>query len=249
MTAMLRLLVFLGSTAAFGSPAGQPAARSSASSTSSGLQHFTWFSYAWKNESHGVPLNASIANLAMFRSPAAMLDQPLPGLLFLPDYTSGLQDPLNLYNVTAESKRSGRSWLATDWRERVLAVAATVRRAGGARRVKGVLIGDELVCSGMPLANLTSVAAALKAALPAGIFLYTNECFETGVKCATAATCKASGAGPATCEGGACQPAAWPTVPPALDYISLDACKQPPPPSPRSLARSRRCIIVVLRRC
>ena len=55
--------------------------------------------------------------------------------------------------------------------------------------------GDEIVCGGTPLANLTSVADLLRAQLPAQAILYTNGCSEIRD---------------------------WPMVPASLDLISLD---------------------------
>ena len=59
----------------------------------------------------------------------------------------------------------------------------------------GVFLGDEICCSGTPLANLTAVADALRAGLGPKALLYTNECSEMQQ---------------------------WPAVPASLDYISID---------------------------
>lgn len=61
--------------------------------------------------------------------------------------------------------------------------------------VVGVFLGDEIVCSGVPLENLTSVADRLRKNLGPNVALYTNEC--------------------AILSG-------WPMVPKSLDYISVD---------------------------
>ena len=111
------------------------------------------------------------------------------------------------------------------------------------------MLGDELVCSGLPLANLSSLAHRLRTGLRSSasttneenFFLYTNECFAADIThCHTAADCAASsawgaghsGGGAATCEAdaslppslhGYCMAAVWPEIPAALDFISLDA--------------------------
>jgi len=59
----------------------------------------------------------------------------------------------------------------------------------------GVFMGDEICCSGTPLANLTAVANKLRAGLGSTAVIYTNECSEIHE---------------------------WDTVPDALDYISID---------------------------
>ena len=197
------------------------------------VRWFSWYSYPWKHESH-VPLNGSLANLAAGADPAALAAEPLPGMLMLPGDGPLESTPFLLYN--SSGGRAGGSWLVRDWRSRAAAVAAAVRAHPS---IVGVQLGDELVCKGLPLSNLSAVASELRARLPPSTFLYTNECFETGDPCATAASCKGSGAGPATCAGGYCQPAACAAVPPAIDYVSLDAYAARAARRPSSRASSR----------
>jgi hypothetical protein len=70
---------------------------------------------------------------------------------------------------------------------------------GGA--VAGLMLGDELVMSGLPLSNLTALADTLAAALrPLGVFITTNEGLHWGTKCNSSSQCdRPSGAGPQAC--------------------------------------------------
>ena len=129
------------------------------------------------------------------------------------------KNQLCLWNET--SKHASHQWLANDWPARAKFIGETI----GQHKLAGLQIGDELVCGGLPLGNLSAVTAAVRAAMPAGAFMYTNECFRTGAPCKADADCRGSGAGPATCESHHCEAAAWEVVPPAIDYISLDAYK------------------------
>jgi hypothetical protein len=80
------------------------------------------------------------------------------------------------------------------WREATDSFVAIMAPLLANGTAVGVFLGDEICCSGVPLSNLTSVANRLRAGLPAAL-LYTNECSVMG---------------------------AWPDVPAALDFISID---------------------------
>ena len=140
----------------------------------------------------------------------------------LPAGTRGLANPAVLVNET--SRRGEGIWLARDWRRRVDGIVAAVAATQqGAVKVVGLQIGDELICGGFPLANMTSVTGALRAGLPSSVFIYTNECFKVGKICKASTDCPASGVGPGQCVHGRCEALPIAPCPPGLDYISLDA--------------------------
>ena len=115
--------------------------------------------------------------------------------------------------------------LSPTWEAAVDEVVKTLTPLAHAKIIRGVMVGDELVCGHFPLSNLTALAGKLHASLSSvGLFIYTNECFALGVPCKTDADCEkaSSGAGPATCAGKTCHPPKWPFIPGGLDYISLD---------------------------
>ena len=99
----------------------------------------------------------------------------------------------------------------------------------------GIQIGDELVCAGFPLSNLTALSARLHDGLHQhGVFIFTNECFNQGAACKNDSDCGpptrggSSGGGHPVCmqEGPGvvfpgCQAAVWPEIPAGLDHISL----------------------------
>lgn len=217
---------------------------SAAADTSEGAapKFFTFFSYGYKKENH-VALTSEFANVCLDQSLPFLLNQSLPAALQLSGYPcrfggaaepslhhpppSPSPDPFCLFASAKEKQKYG-TWLASDWRT----TAAAIARAVADHKLVGVLLGDELVCKGLPLSNLSAIATELRTQLPAKIrdkvWLYTNECFETGDPCKTSAGCRGSGAGAATCASGTCQPAAWPYMPRDLDYISLDAYQTTP---------------------
>jgi hypothetical protein len=96
--------------------------------------------------------------------------------------------------------------------------------------VVGVMIGDELVCSGFPLANLSALASRLRGGLLSReVFIYTNECFPAGAPCKTDADCRGNSKQPGVCANQSsglpvrgCQAAVWPEMPSGLDFISMD---------------------------
>ena len=85
--------------------------------------------------------------------------------------------------------------LFPQWREQTIQFASTLQPFISNGTFLGVFLGDEIVCGGTHLANLTSVADLLRAQLPAQAILYTNGCSEIRD---------------------------WPMVPASLDLISLD---------------------------
>lgn len=97
--------------------------------------------------------------------------------------------------------------LVAGWQAKVAEYVSKVTPGIADGSIIAVDLGDELVCSGVPLANLTAVADALRAALPSVIRIYTNECSHTLQGCYKS-TCKDEWA--------------WPRVPASLDWISAD---------------------------
>ena len=65
------------------------------------------------------------------------------------------------------------SALPSDWLAQIDSVASTVLSRGG---VRGLMLGDELLCRGVPPTNLSSVTEELRKRLPRSIWLWTNEC-------------------------------------------------------------------------
>ena len=103
--------------------------------------------------------------------------------------------------------------LDNHWQATTATWCAAVRPLVANGTVTAVQLGDELVCSGVPLANLSSVAQHIRTAIPNGLKIYTNECggvLNNGTL--------------AGCYGTECRPEwAWPSVPAALDWIGVDA--------------------------
>jgi hypothetical protein len=112
---------------------------------------------------------------------------------------------------------------------------------GNGGHIHGIQLGDELVCGGFALKNLSALAGRLHDGLSKlGVFIFTNECFAQGSPCKNDADCVtmmhgASGAGPGLCihsgKGvvfGGCQAPVWPEMPAGLDAVSLDVYGHPP---------------------
>ena len=110
----------------------------------------------------------------------------MPGLLNLQESQWGSRGPPSrstaphvLYDV------GSRGWVLTEtWQAAVADMAVILRPLISAGTITGLMLGDELVCSGLPLGNMSALAAELRGALlsasPGRFFLYTNECFATG---------------------------------------------------------------------
>lgn len=94
------------------------------------------------------------------------------------------------------------SGLDANWRQNVAAITAALRPAVAAGSVTAVFLGDELVCHGVPFANFSAVARALRAELGPSVLLLANDCGHSY-----------------TWEGGKY---GWPSIPPELDLVSAD---------------------------
>ena len=97
--------------------------------------------------------------------------------------------------------------LCPDWEDYLNAYIAHMKPHVDSGNVFGIFLGDEIVCGGIPYANLSLVAGRLKAALPKA-WIYTNECGDV-----------IQGFPPITADGGG-------GVPAGLDAISIDAYAQ-----------------------
>ena len=152
----------------------------------------------------------------------------LPGMLML----QGSQ----WWEGMRQGKEKSASALLPGWEAHVDAFAHAVTKAPKGA-VVGVQLGDELVCMGLPWSNLSAIAARLRPRLPHSVFIYTNECFaggpQRGKPCVPAAKGKDCDVkNPHTqvpgvhneCLNGHCSDRVWPSVPPEIDYISLDSC-------------------------
>ena len=188
-----------------------------------------WFAHlSYTNPMVELLPNSSFATLSLSGNHTLLAQSfardKLPGMINLEKSIWGPQ----LYSATPAGWRLGASWqnVATQVVDTLTPLSSY---HGGP--ITHVMLGDELVMGGLPLAQLDALAGALHAGLSKiNVKLYTNDAFATGLPCTTNATCSAwslgsSGAGNATCQRGYCYAAAWPFIPASLDYISLDACK------------------------
>ena len=119
--------------------------------TSAHVQYFSWFAYGHKHLNH-VALNWTHANLMQGGSLEYLLNQSMPSMLILPGQERQFSNPFAIFNET--SRKDNGVWLVRDWRARVAAIAQAVADTRG--KIVGVQIGDELVCGGLPLGNLSS---------------------------------------------------------------------------------------------
>ena len=197
------------------------------------VSHLGW--YAYDVNARGMP-TATHASLLMNGNLSFLLDchrrSGVPGLLNLEKAkgaASGSPGCLWKKPATDAASESGsfmlNGTLAPGWRAAVDDCVLTLTPLAQAKKLVGVMIGDELVCGGLPLSNLTALSQQLHDALSSvGLFVYTNECFREGNLCKNDTDCApyGSGAGPASCHSGACKAAVWSHIPSGLDHISLD---------------------------
>eukprot|EP01052_Picozoa_sp_SAG31_P026301 SAG31_NODE_2374_length_5842_cov_18.784433_1_plen_1112_part_00 len=175
-------------------------------------------------------VNRTYANLYTDRDLSKIIarfyNDGLPGLLMFMEsqWWKGMR----------EGKGKSASPLLPGWETHVDAFARAVVQAP-IGSVAGVQLGDELVCMGLPLSNLSAMAARLRPRIPPNIFIYTNECFVHSRGSMHA--CDPAGNGsdcpvknvrtqkPGVhneCRGGFCADRVWPSIPSQIDYISLD---------------------------
>ena len=134
-----------------------------------------------------------------------------------------------------DGKGKSASALLPGWEDNVDAFAKTVSNAP-AGSVAGVQLGDELVCTGLPLSNLSAIAARLRSRLPRAIFIYTNECFVHSTSPSHACDPAKNGSDCSVknrrtqvpgvhneCHNGFCADRVWPAIPSEIDFISLDS--------------------------
>ncbi len=129
----------------------------------------------------------------------------------------GFAKPYGIFNRTP-----GSEGLASGWSR---ALDGFIARVGPLVRngtVVGVFLGDELCCSGVPLANVTTVTDALKAAWP-DVATYLNECN----------TCLYGDA--SSCD----LVSRWAAVPASIDLVSVDLYDLRDDDGRREVARAR----------
>ena len=176
------------------------------------------------------PVTARHANLYTERNLTTLLRRHsatgLPGLIMLQgsEWWAGMRS----------GKAKSGSALLPGWETRVDEFAHAVSSAP-AGAVRGVQLGDELVCMGLPLSNLSAIAARLRPRLPQSTFIYTNECFVRSRRsnCAprlNGTDCPVKNKGTQVpgihnecLPGGFCADRVWPFIPGDIDYISLDS--------------------------
>jgi hypothetical protein len=176
------------------------------------------------------PVTSDHANLYTHRELdkiiARFRDDGLPGMMMLmeSEWWKGMRDG-NGHSASA---------LLPGWEVHVDAFAKAVSNAPSGS-VVGVQLGDELVCLGLPLSNLSAIAARLRPRLPRAIFMYTNECFvharwpshacdaaKHGRDCAVKNKKTQVPGVHNECRNGFCADRVWAFIPSELDFISLD---------------------------
>jgi hypothetical protein len=98
--------------------------------------------------------------------------------------------------------------LCPDWEAYLTAYIAHMKPLVDSGKIFGIFLGDELVCSGIPYADLSKVAGRLKAAMPKA-WVYLNECGDVVGNMFPPIAADGTGG-----------------VPPGLDAISIDAYSQ-----------------------
>ncbi len=154
----------------------------------------------------------------------------VPGMLLLQE-SQWSKPP----HSTGKSFIFGAAGLSPSWETAVddcITTLTPLAKANGGH-IHGIQLGDELVCGGFPLSNLSALANRLHDGLSKhGVLVFTNECFAQGSPCKNDSDCRlhgASGAGPGVCihSGpgvvfGGCQAPVWSELPYGLDAVSLD---------------------------
>ena len=220
---------------------------------SNNVAYFSWYSYSLR-DMHGRVQRAAkepsaspgktCTNLAMdgnltfLRQSYEQLG--VPGMMLLQESKWGSEKG----GVFTQNRQwpNGSVGLTAGWEAAVddciVTLTPLAKDDGG--HIHAIQLGDELVCTGFPLSNLSALAARLHTGLTVyGVMIFTNECLKHsfGNDCSSDADCikLGSGAGPGVCEKGptkwivpnnpafgACQTAVWPEIPSGLDAISAD---------------------------
>jgi hypothetical protein len=209
---------------------------SSTTATNNSVAYFSWYSFTGPEPSASP--GRAYTNLAM-NGNLTFLQRSyeqlgVPGMLLLQESRWGRSGHGGVvHGVFGEGGGLSAGWeaLVDDC---IATLTPLAKKNGG--HIFGVQLGDELVCGGFPLSNLSALSARLHDGLHAhGVMIFTNECFAVGNVCSSDKDCKSSGAGSGVCvldpakwvvpndpAFGGCQAAVWPEIPRGLDAISAD---------------------------
>lgn len=144
------------------------------------VSHLGW--YAYDENPSGMP-TATHASLLMNGNLSFLLEchrgSGVPGLLNLEKAKGAATGSPGCQWKPATGATSGagafmnsNGTLASGWRAAVDACVTTLTPLTQSKKLVGIMIGDELVCGGMPLSNLTALSQRLHDALaPLGLFV------------------------------------------------------------------------------
>ena len=225
-----------------------PHGQGGSTNSSNSLVYFSWYSYTGPEPSASP--GKAYTNLAMNGNLTFLQrsheELGVPGMLLLQESRWGRhkENGRHKEGLFGGKSATGHSVLSADWETLADDCIATLTplAKGNGGHIHGVQLGDELVCGGFPLSNLSALSARLHDGLHKhGVMIFTNECFAVGDPCTSDKDCVAhgSGAGPGVCQldpakwvvpndpaFSGCQAAVWPEIPRGLDAISADVCKR-----------------------
>eukprot|EP01047_Picozoa_sp_COSAG01_P005120 COSAG01_NODE_172_length_23108_cov_26.690496_18_plen_1009_part_00 len=144
----------------------------------SSLQWLTWYTFTGRSfvSSSSRALDDTHTSLYLERN-LSYLRAGLPSVFSLTDNHTLWNETAMKANKAQRKAAPGRasevSVLPSDWLEHINSFAWTVLKRGG---VRGVMLGDELLCRGVPHSNLSAVTAELRKRLPREVWLWANEC-------------------------------------------------------------------------
>lgn len=206
--------------------------------TTNNITHFSWYSGPSERPGSAYTNLAMHGNLTFLQRSYQELG--VPGMLRLDQSKWGTVEDGSTPWIRATHPvfGKGNAGLTTTWEAAVddCIAAVTPLAKGNGGYVHGIQLGDELVCGGFPLSNLSALSARLHAGLHQhGVFIFTNECFNQGAACKTDRDCgpptrgSNSGGGHPVCMRAGpgvvfpgCQAAVWQEIPAGLDAVSLD---------------------------
>ena len=201
------------------------------------ITHFSWYAYGSDLPGKAYTNLAMNGNLTFLQERHEELS--VPGMLLLTQSKWGIAGLKGAPWIHATHPVfTNESGLTATWEAAVDDCIATLApmAQGNGGHIHGIQLGDELVCAGFPLSNLSALSARLHDGLHQhGVFIFTNECFNQGAACNNDSDCgpptrgSSSGGGHPVCMHSGpgvvfpgCQGAIWPEIPAGLDAISLD---------------------------